>query len=171
MMGGFDPEHAWLAGTTPEVIRFLEDMHQDQWRLTVAPASERLAEALRAYGDVSPGLFDVGRHFDHLKRELVEHRAREEATIVPALASPDIAAEDVEAHLAEIRAAHVRIAAILDQIRGLTFRYSTAPDAEEAPEIEHLYAALREVDGDVRRHMHIEEDRLVEMVPQPTDDT
>lgn len=170
MMGGFDAGHEWLVGTTQELIRCLEDMHQDQWRLTIAPVSECLTAALQEHGDVAPELFDVGRLFDQLKREMVEHRAREEVTIFPALASPDVSAEDVETHLAEIRAAHRRLAAILDQMRSLTFHFSTAPAEEEAPEIEHLYAALREVDGDVRRHMHIEENRLAEMVRRPGED-
>ena len=166
-MGGFDADYEWFVGTTQEVIRCLEDMHQDQWRLTIAPVSERLTAALREHGDFAPELFDVGRLFDQLKKEMVEHRAREEVTIFPALASPDVSTEDMEAQLAEIRAAHQRIASILDQMRSLTFHYSTAPAEEEAPEIKDLYAALREVDGDVRRHMHIEENRLADMVHQP----
>ena len=166
-MGGFDADYEWLVGTTQEVIRCLEEMHQDQWRLTIAPVSERLTAALQECGDVSPELFDVGRLFDRLKKEMVEHRAREEATIFPALGSADVSADGIEAHLAEIRAAHLRIAAILDQMRSLTFHYSTAPAEEGAPEIEDLYAALREVDGDVRRHMHIEENRLAEVVHRP----
>ena len=155
-------------GPTQEVIHYLEDMHQDQWRLTIAPVSERLTAALQEYGDVAPQLFDVGRLFDQLKKEMVEHRAREEVTIFPALVAADVSADESETQLAEIRAAHRRIAAILDQMRSLTFHYSTAPSEEEAPEIKDLYAALREVDGDVRRHMHVEENRLADMVHRPS---
>jgi regulator of cell morphogenesis and NO signaling len=163
-MGGFDPDAHWLSPNLEELVRYLRDMHSDQWRLSVSPVSEKLTPALLEYGDSRPELFELGRLFDRLRSQLVEHRAREEDTIFPALSQSKMTVDEMRAHFEEIRAAHRSIAAILDQMRKLTFHYSLSPADQDSPEVKELYAAMREMDGDVRRHMHVEEERLNEIV-------
>jgi iron-sulfur cluster repair protein YtfE (RIC family) len=159
-MGGFDSDAAWLVSTPDVLVRYLEEMHRDQWRLTIAPVSERLSAALREYGETRPELFEVGRLYERLTSLLLEHRSREEGTIFPELAKGEPEPVKSAGYLAEIELAHEEIAAVLDQMRRVTFHYWPAPAQVEEPEVLALYSALREVDGDIRRHMHIEEERL-----------
>jgi iron-sulfur cluster repair protein YtfE (RIC family) len=166
-MGGFDSDAAWLISTPDVLVRYLEEMHRDQWRLTIAPVSERLAAALREYGETRPELFEVGRLYERLTGLLLEHRAREEGTIFPELARGEAEPEKSAGYLAEIEVAHQEIVAVLDQMRRVTFHYWPTPVDVEEPEVLALYQDLREVDGDIRRHMHIEEERFKQIVRRP----
>jgi regulator of cell morphogenesis and NO signaling len=162
-MGGFDNDANWLAPTTEELVRYLREVHRDQWRLSISPVSERLAHALMAYGDSRSELFDIGRLYDRLKRMLAEHRTREEDTIFPALSQPGLSLEDLHALFAEMRATHASIEDILGQLQRVTFNYSPGPSGDDAAEIRELYSALRDMASDIRGHMHVEEDRLSEL--------
>lgn len=153
----------------------IEQVHHQYLREQLPKVGARLATVLSVHGDRHPELFELGRVFARLRRELEEHLAREESLVFPLVRALDpgypadagrpLRSGDSGAllsELARLEDEHDTVGDALKAIRGLTANYQTPPDA--CVTYSALYQDLQALEADIHRHVHLENNILIPAV-------
>jgi regulator of cell morphogenesis and NO signaling len=132
-----DRHHAYLREALPELVRMAEKVS-------------------RVHGDKDANVARLGERVRALAEALLPHLDREEQVLFPILLAPGAAgaAAEIEA----MRDDHDAVGAALRELRALTGDY--AVPAWGCATVRALWAALEELEGDVHRHVHLENNVL-----------
>lgn len=161
----FDPEQAGAG----ELIRFILDTHHEYIYSRVPLLENQLQKSVARFGDRFPELVSVSRLFDELKEELDQHLMKEEVMLFPYIIRLEQAirepAEDappsspfISRPIRMMEYEHESTGEILNEIRYLTRKYTVPDDASR--EIQQIYSELQELEQDIHRHVHLENNIL-----------
>lgn len=119
------------------------------------------AKVARVHGERDPRLAAIARRVDALAGALLAHLGREEDVLFPALLDPGApaASEVIERELTAMLAEHEEVGAALDEIRALSDGYAVPEWG--CPTYRAFFAKLRELETDVHRHVHLENNVLM----------
>lgn len=134
----------------------------------LAPLMEKVA---RKHGDSHPELFAIHEKFNALNDELLPHMAKEEMVLFPYIKELDDATASGRAaaapHFGTVRNPvrmmmfeHDSVGDLLRRMRELSSDYKTPEGA--CPSYGALYAGLADLEKDLHRHIHLENNLLFE---------
>jgi regulator of cell morphogenesis and NO signaling len=149
-----DPD---LRGTaTRALIAYVIDRHHAYLRKNLPLLLEMMAKVARVHGARNPTLVRLHGALRTLIDRLEPHIAWEEDVLFPALLRPlaSVDRELVERELATMRDEHLAVAGTLRTIRELADDF-TVPEWG-CTTYRVLFGGLAELEGDIHRHVHIE---------------
>lgn len=152
--------------TLTEVIAHIQERYHGPLRDELPRLSLMLAKVVEHHGerlrDVLPPLQET---FEQFHDELLEHMAKEDQGIFPAIAALDAGASGGQAvaqwlkdPLDMLVADHAGAETALARMRVLTDSYTPPADACET--FRGVYYALAELERDMQMHIHLENDIL-----------
>jgi regulator of cell morphogenesis and NO signaling len=142
----------------------------------LAPLMEKVA---RKHGDNHPELFEIEEKFKSLNDELLPHLAKEEMVLFPYIKELDRATASGQSPLAPhfgtvqnpvrmMMFEHDAAGELLRRMRELSSDYKTPEGA--CPSYGALYAGLEDLEKDLHRHIHLENNilfvRAIDMEPK-----
>jgi len=144
---------SWPLG---RIARHIEDVHHAYVRETLPVLLRWSAKVARVHGDAHPELREVEDAVNELAAEMERHMEDEEVRLFPLLSSLTTPIpEDV---LRELEDDHDHAGGLMRRIRELTQDY--APPAGACSTYAATFALLREFEGDLHRHVHLENNVL-----------
>ena len=149
----------WVATTPDEIATVIKDVYHAQIRRLLPALGHRLSFLVLKCGTESPELYDVGRLFEQLNRELSEHCMNEDKGLLPLLSRESVAPGRLEQVAAELEHDHLRIAALVAQIRALTLDYPLR--RFDCPAMKALYDEWRDIEELTMRSIFLEENKLI----------
>ncbi|WP_318505110.1 iron-sulfur cluster repair di-iron protein [Bacillus sp. T3] len=124
--------------------------------------SPYVTKVAKVHGDSHPELLRVYELFYELKKELLEHTAKEEATVFPMLLKLDeVEGAEREAMINEIKELekeHDHAGAILRELRKITSDY--IPPAEACGTYRLVFKRLEMLESETFMHVHLENNIL-----------
>jgi regulator of cell morphogenesis and NO signaling len=124
--------------------------------------SPYVTKVAKVHGDSHPELLRVYELFYELKRELLEHTAKEEATVFPALLKLDqVEGEERQRIIDEIlllEKEHDHAGAILRELREITSDFN--PPADGCGTYRLVYKRLEMLEAETFMHVHLENNIL-----------
>jgi len=159
----------WTAEPMSALIQFIVRTHHEYTRTTLATL-QRLATKVREHhGPNHSELLVVERLVHELANDLLPHMLKEEQVLFPYIVNVEEAAmlgneppmpffgtarNPIRAMMME----HEAAGEILVQLRALTANYTLPPEA--CTSFKALYANLQEIESDLHRHIHLENNIL-----------
>ena len=162
-------EHDWLAEPMSSLIHFIVHTHHEYTRQTLATLQILAMKVREHHGPRHPELSEVERLVYQLSTDLLPHMLKEEQVLFPYIASVEEAAmlgkeppmpffgtarNPVRTMMLE----HEAAGDILREIRALTANFALPPEA--CASFNALYANLQEIEADLHRHIHLENNIL-----------
>jgi regulator of cell morphogenesis and NO signaling len=166
----------WRQESLSSLIRFIIDHHHGFTRAEIERLEDLLSNVCSVYGLAHQEIVEVRRLFRKLERDLLPHMTKEEEILFPYV----LEMEDAEKSARAVRSPlfgsvsnpvrimmmeHELAGEILTAIRDITGGFSTPCDTR--PDFDALYRSLAEFEGDLRRHIDLENNilfpRAVEM--------
>lgn len=147
--------------STTELMDFIVDKHHTFVKRELPAIGELAATVLRAHGQRHGRVLkDVHSLFGQLRIELEQHLIAEEETLFPLLYDEEYAAaEDV---VAQTESEHDTAGSVLKRLRHVTDDYHVPPDG--CTTFSLLYQKLEALEGDLFRHIHLENNLLFPQV-------
>jgi regulator of cell morphogenesis and NO signaling len=155
--------------STLALVSRIVDRHHGYLRAAL-PELGRLAGKVSAvHGARDPRLFAIERRLGWLCDTILRHLAFEEERLFPALldvAGGKAAEGAIARDLASMFAEHEEVGSALAEIRALSGDFSVP--AEACPTYHAYFQKLRELESDVHRHVHLENNVLLpRFAPRP----
>ncbi len=154
----------WGRAPLKDLIAHIQTRYHVPLREDLPRLSAMLDKVVRRHGDRLPeALLPLQATFESLRRELVEHMAKEDAVLFPAVLAleANAAAEGtfkdwtwIEQPIDVMEAEHEAAGAALARMRALTDGY--APPEDACPTFRGLYYGLSELERDMHLHVHLE---------------
>ncbi len=151
--------------SSPFLIDFIVETHHRYIRRAGPELLAMLAQVCERHGSDHPELVVVRERVLDLVDELLEHMEKEEKILFPALrelalgkSQPSIDKRRVIAPIAVMEDEHETAGQLVKDIRLLTNGY--APPAHACQMYQFTYQRLKEFDGDLMRHVHLENNIL-----------
>lgn len=145
-----------LAGRSrAELVAYVRHSHHDYLRRFLPQLLESMKKVLRLYGAERRELVQVSRVLQVLAQDVLDHISKEEMFAFPWIVEGETPHPWILESLAEDRR---RASFRLNCLRFLTNHYKLP--AGERPSQSELYAGLRELEKNLRRHVYVE-DRLL----------
>jgi regulator of cell morphogenesis and NO signaling len=152
-----------------ELIAHIVDTHHAFTRSEIDRLRPLAAKVAGKHGENHPELTQVRDVFDELAAELLPHMQKEEMVLFPYIERLTIAAEKglpaplphfgtVQNPVRMMMFEHDRAGDLLRQLRNLSNEYSAPADA--CPSYKGLYAGLEDLERDLHRHIHLENNVL-----------
>lgn len=157
------PNRDWRAAPFSELIDYIMHRHHAYLNTTLPELGQLTNTILRVHGARHQELSKVHRLFHSLKLELEQHLITEEEEVFPLVKQYEQngSAETLNQALAKIEQLeneHEGAGEILKQLRQITDDYAVPPDG--CGTFERSYALLQELEGDLFRHIHLENNIL-----------
>lgn len=164
------PGRDWTRATLAELVDHILDTHHEYLRAELPALRDRLARTLEAHGERHGALLrDLEQVYRGLEEEIYGHLHKEEAILFPALRLMEEAAAQgrpappapfgsVQNPIRVMRFEHENAAHALRRMREITQDYT--PPAQACATWQALYAGLRQLEGDLHRHIHLENNIL-----------
>jgi regulator of cell morphogenesis and NO signaling len=140
--------------STPALIAHIVDTHHGYLRQALPFVAALGAKVARVHGDRDGRLLALALEIRELIDALEPHLDTEETVLFPALAAATPDRRVIERELASMHADHLEVGATLDRIRTVTDDF-TMPDWA-CTSYRTLFAELAQLEGDVLRHVHLE---------------
>ncbi|GAB4246747.1 MAG: iron-sulfur cluster repair di-iron protein [Thermoleophilia bacterium] len=164
-----DEVHAdWSKYSPTGLLAHIEETHHDYLRRELPEVGAKLAKVIQVHGDNHHELFDLGRSFEQLRNNLLAHLELEEDRIFPAIRAA-FPGEDYKPSgqvngslvgwLEDLETDHDAVGQLLHRMREITNGYSVPQDA--CATYSGLYRALIELEADIHRHVHLENNILL----------
>ncbi|UZT81601.1 iron-sulfur cluster repair di-iron protein [Caproicibacterium sp. BJN0003] len=145
---------------SPAVLcAYIEDTHHDYLRRALPEIGQLTLAVLRAHGRNHRELFEVYRLFGRLKTDLEQHLVKEETILFPALAKPGTPEKATRDLAADIIGEHEAAGKLLRELHRVTVDFTVPSDACES--YRKVYALLPELENDLHRHIHLENNILM----------
>jgi regulator of cell morphogenesis and NO signaling len=155
-------DHPVPAGSLGDLSRHIVSAHHEPLRADLPRVGELVATVVRVHGPADPSLREVERVFTAMRDELVEHMAVEERDLFPAAEALDATGEGPTALdpalIVLLEDDHDGVGAALRTLRELCGGYRQ--DAAHCGTHRALLRALEEVERDLHRHVHEENNIL-----------
>jgi regulator of cell morphogenesis and NO signaling len=154
----------WDNATLTELIAHIQGRYHAPLRAELPRLAEMLAKVVRRHGDRLPEtLLPLQSTFQRLQGELLDHMAKEDTVLFPAIMAAE-AAHDTEPWgwigrpMDVMETEHESAGAALATLRALTRGY--APPEDACPTFRGLYYGLAELERDMHLHVHLENNVL-----------
>lgn len=152
----------WPSGIGPLVAHIQRTYHAPL-REELPRLAMMLEKVVYRHGEHFPDvLMPLQRTFAHLQQELLQHMAKEDAGLFPALvafeAGGTLEPEWLDAPVTMLEAEHAYAGAALAEMRRLTGGFMPPPDA--CPTFKGLYYGLAQLEHDMHLHVHLENNVL-----------
>lgn len=146
-----------------KLIEYIVATHHAYLQKSLPETGELTSKILRAHGANHRELFRVHKLFNSLRTELEQHLIKEEELLFPLInkyqAEPsDELALEIRAVLVETEEEHEGAGDILKELRKLTGDYNVPKDGCRT--FEMAYSMLQVLEGDLFRHIHLENNIL-----------
>ena len=139
---------------TASLIAYIIGRHHDYLRAVLPFARALAAKVARVHGDHNPRLVELAAVIAELTDALVPHLDMEEQVLFPALMARSPHPALVATELGAMHEEHLAVGALLARMRDATEDYRL-PDWA-CTSYRTLFAELEKLEGDVLRHVHIE---------------
>ena len=139
---------------TPELITLIVDRHHRYLRQSLPSLAPLAAKVARVHGAHNPKLQPLLETFEALRSALEPHIDEEEGDLFPALAAAAPGAPAIQRELARMHDEHVAVGGLLARARSLADDFTTPEWACNSYRV--LMAELEALEGDVLRHVHLE---------------
>lgn len=140
--------------STPALIEHIVSKHHAYLRRALPFAQTLATKVGRVHGDKNPKLRDLKVAVDELSASLLPHLDEEERELFPALLGEGAGSVGVAEQLAAMMKEHLEVADLLERIHAATDEF-TLP-AWACSSYRTLFSELRELEGDVLVHVHLE---------------
>jgi regulator of cell morphogenesis and NO signaling len=159
----------WKRSSLAALIAHIQGRYHEPLRRELPRLEAMLAKVVERHGDRLPDVLGpLQLTFNRFKRELLEHMAKEDAVLFPAI----VAAEEAVAQKRDpdeswgwiakpidaLTMEHEFAGTVLAAMRALTGGYVPPPDA--CPTFRGLYHGLAELENDMHLHVHLENNVL-----------
>jgi regulator of cell morphogenesis and NO signaling len=168
---GTTPDDAqnWETCSLTDLITHIRARYHEPLRAEIPRLAAMLAKVVQRHGDRMPEtLPPLHATFDHLRLELLEHMAKEDSVLFPAIVSAEQALADgglpkrpwqwIEQPIGVMEAEHASAGAALATMRELTGGYEPPEDA--CPTFRGLYHGLADFEREMHLHVHLENNVL-----------
>jgi regulator of cell morphogenesis and NO signaling len=164
------PEKDWYGASLSDLINHIVDTHHAYMKKALPQVRDLLKKVLRAHGPRHGELLhQVEALFAALDEEITAHLSKEENVLFPYIASADAHARGkgakpvacfptVRAPIQQMQHEHENAGQALERIREITGNYTLPADA--CPTFAALYEALEQMEADLHRHIHLENNIL-----------
>ena len=155
----------WEQSTLSAIIGHIQRRYHQPLRSELPRLGEMLAKVIVRHGDhMAETLLPLQATFLQLRGELIEHMAREDAVLFPAIRACEQASSGssapaqpwrwIEPPVNVLEAEHASAGAALGTMRMLTGGYE--PPENACPTFRGLYHGLAELERDMHVHVHLE---------------
>lgn len=160
-------DRKWLEEPLADLTRHIENEHHGYLRRELPRLVFLSDKVARVHGDHHPELLDLRRVVEEFAHELMDHMHKEEVVLFPAIRARDESgvAEGLGSLTGPIRAMeldHDVAGAGLAEMRRLTDGYQ--PPLDACGSYKALFHGLMELEEDMHRHVHLENNVLFERV-------
>lgn len=145
----------------PVLAAYLEDTHHQYLRQVLPEIQELLPAVLKTHGRDHRELFEVASLFGAIRGELEPHLIKEELLLFPAPTPGDAGQDSL---IGELTREHRKVGALLLQMGEAAG--GCLPPAGACHSYRHLYSLLSELEEDLRRHIHLENNVLFRQLSQ-----
>ena len=159
----------WERSSLTALIAHIQGRYHERLRRELPRLEAMLAKVVERHGDRLPGVLrPLQVTFDRFKRELLEHMAKEDAVLFPAIVAaeetvgrneqPDGSWGWIERPIEALMREHDFAGTALEAMRELTLGY--VPPQDACPTFRGLYHGLAELHDDMHLHVHLENNVL-----------
>jgi len=158
----------WTRATVAELVEWILREHHDWLRAELPRITSLSSKTARVHGSLHRELVELDGLLDAIRQEIEPHLEKEEKILFPAAlhleefgsillpCHGEIAT--LEPPMARMESDHEALGRLLDAVAKLTDGF-TAPE-EACNTWRALYEAVRELDANTRRHVHLENEVL-----------
>lgn len=136
------------------LIAHIVSRHHAYLRKTLPFVRTLAAKVARVHGDHQPSLRELDEVVVALCESLEPHLDQEESVLFPAMMAQAGDREVIRRELAAMQRDHLEVGGLLERARALTADF--APEPWACNSYRTLYAELEALEGDVLRHVHLE---------------
>lgn len=153
----------WAKETPSKLADYTVNKHHAYLNEALPKLSEYTSKIMKVHGKNHEELFKVHRLFNNLRTELEGHLVKEEELVFPLIKqyekdrSPETK-NKLKILINELEQEHTGAGDILKELREITDHYALPEDACKTFEL--TYAKLKELEGDVFQHIHLENNIL-----------
>lgn len=158
-------------GSVTELVNHIVSTHHVFTRTELERLAPLMDKVARKHGDSHNELFEIKEKFQALNDELLPHLAKEEMVLFPYIKELDNARENSRSastpHFGTVRNPvrmmmfeHDAAGELLRRMRELSSDYT--PPEGACPSYGALYAGLEDLEKDLHRHIHLENNLLFE---------
>jgi regulator of cell morphogenesis and NO signaling len=160
--GAPDSMEIWTDTESEKLIEHIKNKYHRELEEELSLLSPYVTKVSRVHGDRHQELLRVYELFYELKKELLEHTAKEEASVFPLLLELDEADADkrrgILADIAELEKDHDHAGSLLRQLREITSDYIPPMDACGTYRL--VYKRLEALEAHTFMHVHLENNIL-----------
>lgn len=140
--------------STASLIAHIIGRYHDRLRESLPFVRSLAAKVAAVHGEREPGLRTLDALVAELADALLPHIDDEEQRLFPRLMTKEPPSEERERMLREMEGEHLDVGRVLASMREVTGGY--APGEGACRSYRTLYASLAELEGDIFRHVHLE---------------
>ena len=155
-----EPDVDWRTRPLSALVTHIQQRYHRPLRDELPRLTAMMDKVASRHGQRLPDLLELHATFETMKAELLDHMAKEDAVLFPAVVALDQDQGDHEpwrwiAQPIEVmEAEHASAGTALARMRALTVDYTPPPDA--CPTFRGLYFGLAQLESDMHRHVHLE---------------
>lgn len=157
-----DTPDIWTESNSEDIVKHIQDRYHRPLEEELAQLSPYVTKVSKVHGQGHPELLRVYELFYELKRELLEHTAKEDSTVFPMLLKlddPNVEnKEEKIAYITELEKEHDHAGSILKELREITSDYTPPLDACGTYRL--VYKRLEMLESDTFMHIHLENNIL-----------
>ncbi len=159
-------DRAWEIEPLAALVRFILDTHHVYTRKAIAALPSLAMKVRGRHGEAHPETHRVEALVYQLAADLAPHLQKEEQILFPYIVTlEERSGRSAASCFGTVRnpirmmmAEHEAAGGILEELRTTTAGYTPPPDA--CASFQALYAGLTELEGDLHRHIHLENNVL-----------
>lgn len=160
--GAAENMEVWTETSSEELIEHIKVKYHRQLEEELSLLSPYVTKVSKVHGERHPELLKVYELFYELKKELLEHTAKEEATVFPLLLELENAntekRSEIIAEITELEKEHDHAGSILKELRDITSDYNLPVDACGTYRL--VYKRLEAFEEQTFMHVHLENNIL-----------
>ncbi|CAM3773043.1 iron-sulfur cluster repair di-iron protein [Aeromicrobium ponti] len=152
----------WTESTSEDIIEHVINQYHRPLEEELSLLSPYVTKVARVHGGSHEELLRVHDLFFELKKEMLEHTAKEEESVFPLLLMLEDPAvenrEEIISYIQELEKEHDHAGAILKELRDITSDF--APPADACGSYRLVYKRLEDLEGQTFMHVHLENNIL-----------
>ncbi|GLB58879.1 iron-sulfur cluster repair di-iron protein [Cytobacillus sp. NCCP-133] len=152
----------WTKSSSVDIIEYVINQYHRPLEEELSQLSPYVTKVARVHGAGHEELLRVHELFFELKRELLEHTAKEEESVFPLLLKledpPADNREEIISYIQELEKEHDHAGAILKELREITSDF--VPPSDACGSYRLVYKRLEDLEGQTFMHVHLENNIL-----------
>lgn len=157
-----DTPDIWTESASEDIVKHIQERYHRPLEEELAQLSPYVTKVSKVHGAGHPELIRVYELFYELKKELLDHTAKEDSTVFPMLLKlddPNVEnKEEKIAYITELEKEHDHAGSILKELREITSDFTPPLDACGTYRL--VYKRLEMLESDTFMHIHLENNIL-----------